>query len=310
MSIAEKLTTIAENVPNVYKAGQDSQQSTIDNLQNQLDIANNLNSTLQKSWQTYHDEINEIRNEIRNLNVDVSGDIEPLSDAIPEVYEAGKKSQYDEFWDITQENGTRTDYNMAFCNSSWTKETFKPKYNIVCTSLERGFAQFNNRNKEFDLAEHLNELGVELETTGCKRYYYAFYLAKITHLPTIDLSDSTANNNAFATSYLQIIDKLIFGEKTATASLFADAKGLTTITEIEGEICDSVDFKWSPLLKNTIIRVINSLSETTANKTITFKKTAVNNAFGINVDDVTTYPEGSEFYNLRNSKSNWNFSYA
>jgi hypothetical protein len=39
-------------------------------------------------------------------------------------------------------------------------------------------------------------------------------------------------------------------------------------------------------------------------------KAAVNNAFGIDVDDASTYPEGSEYYNLRYSKSNWTFNYA
>ena len=228
------------------------------------------------------------------------------------VYKAGKKSQYDEFWDVYQSNGTRKDYNHAFGGRGWNKETFKPKYDLKFSNMERSFLLFNDIATAFDLVEHLDNLGIKFDTKGCSRYYYAFFNARINHLPTIDISQAkdSANNNCFSTSYLKIIDKLIFGEGSILTNVFADATGLTTITEIEGNICTSVDFKWSPLLKDTIINIINALSETATGYTITFKKTAINNAFGINVDDVTTYPEGSEFYNLRNSKSNWNFSYA
>lgn len=80
---------------------------------------------------------------------------------------------------------------------------------------------------------------------------------------------------------------------------------------IVGTIKISLDFKDSTLLsKESITSIVNALSQTTSGLTITFSKTAVNNAFGINVDDPTTYPEGSEYYILRNSKSNWTFNYA
>ena len=46
------------------------------------------------------------------------------------------------------------------------------------------------------------------------------------------------------------------------------------------------------------------LAEGVTGASITLSKTAVNNAFEIDVDDTTTYPEGSEFYVLRNSKNN------
>ena len=81
--------------------------------------------------------------------------------------------------------------------------------------------------------------------------------------------------------------------------------------QIVGTIKLSLDFQDSTLLsKESIKSIVNALSQTTSGLTITFSKTAVNNAFGINVDDPTTYPEGSEYYILRNSKSNWTFNYV
>lgn len=80
---------------------------------------------------------------------------------------------------------------------------------------------------------------------------------------------------------------------------------------IDGTIKASLDFKdCKSLSKASITSIVNALSQTTSGLTITFSKTAVNNAFGINVDNPSTYPEGSEFYVLRNSRSNWTFNYA
>ena len=62
------------------------------------------------------------------------------------------------------------------------------------------------------------------------------------------------------------------------------------------------------LSKASIESVINALSTTTSNLTITFSKVAVNNAFGIDVDDESTYT--AEWNALRGSKSNWNFSFV
>ena len=47
---------------------------------------------------------------------------------VVEVYEAGKKSEYDTFWDNYQQNGTLTNYNYAFSRKSWSDENYKPKY--------------------------------------------------------------------------------------------------------------------------------------------------------------------------------------
>lgn len=44
------------------------------------------------------------------------------------VFEAGKKSQYDEFWDSFQQNGNRTAYDNGFSGICWNSENFKPKY--------------------------------------------------------------------------------------------------------------------------------------------------------------------------------------
>ena len=38
------------------------------------------------------------------------------------VYDAGKQAEYNDFWDVYQQNGKRTNYNQAFGNLGWTNE--------------------------------------------------------------------------------------------------------------------------------------------------------------------------------------------
>jgi hypothetical protein len=75
-------------------------------------------------------------------------------------------------------------------------------------------------------------------------------------------------------------------------------------------IGNDLDMSACPLSKDSIISVITSLSASASGKTLKLKKTAVNTAFGMDVDDESTYPEGSEYYELRHSKDNWTFSYV
>ena len=77
-----------------------------------------------------------------------------------EVYEAGKKAEYDRFWDAYQENGQPKQYFYAFAGIGWTDETFKPKHDII-------FNQASNLNAfqycaVTDLVKSLNDCGVVL----------------------------------------------------------------------------------------------------------------------------------------------------
>ena len=84
-------------------------------------------------------------------------------------------------------------------------------------------------------------------------------------------------------------------------------------------ISQSISLVDSPLNKKSIICLFNALSSTVSGKTLTLKKSAVNEAFGIDVDDPSTWevygPEGawfstSAYCHLRHSKDNWTISYV
>ena len=245
MSIAEKLTTVAENVPKVYEAGE----------------------------------------------------------------KAGKKTAYDEFWDSYQESGTRTDYVAGFGGRGWNDKTFKPKYDITPIYAENLFqnAQISN------LKQALIDCGVELDMSNVYQAQYFLRSSTITVMPKIDTTGMKNITSLLSyASSLTTITKLILKDdgSQVASNTFAGATKLVTMI-VEGTIGQNFDLSpCTKLSKESITSVINALSSTTTSMKLTLSKTAVNNAFGINVDDATTYPEGSEYYNLRHSKDNWTISYV
>ena len=60
-----------------------------------------------------------------------------FAEKVSEVFEAGKKSQYNKFWDEFQDNGNRRDYSYAFSNAAI--ESLIPKYKIVADKIMYAF---------------------------------------------------------------------------------------------------------------------------------------------------------------------------
>lgn len=212
----------------------------------------------------------------------IADGVTQLKQDFDDVYEAGKQAEYDAFWDAYQENGNRTDYRYGFSGTGWTEATYNPKYPIVTASFTAtSMYQYAlvTKVKNVDFSNVLN--------------YFTSIFNSCTKLKTIENIKLPTNcQGAFTAS---------FNNCTALEEF-----GFTGTIQNNG-----IDLHWSTKLnKASIERIINALSTTTSGLTVTLSKTAVNNAFGINVDDASTYPEGSEYYNLRNSKSNWTISYA
>ena len=217
----------------------------------------------------------------------------------------------DDFWDIYQDNGKRTDYNGAFAGIGWTDETFKPKYDIRPTTATNLFYYAKNIK---NLKQILIDAGVVLDTSRCTVMNNFIQSADfITHLPEIStVSCASLSQFLHWNVVLTNVDKIIL--KSDGSQTFSNCfGGLNNLVEIrfEGKFGVTVSIKESTKLsKESIISIVNALYENSVNKKITFSKTAVNKAFGIDVDDLSTYPEGSEYYNLRHSKDNWDFAYA
>ena len=208
-------------------------------------------------------------------------------------FENGKQAEYDRFWDSYQQNGKRVLYTNAFGGAGWNDETFKPKYDMQPTDA---YMMFRGTG-----ITDLTNLNVDLDFSKATNMQYMFQWADTR---IIGILNAISVNNLNSTFYyavgLQTIEKLVLREDGSNifTGTFDLASKLANIT-IEGVIGNNFDIHWSPLTKESITSIINALSPTVSGKTITFSKTAVQNAFG------TDYDSSTEWTTLKNSKSNW-----
>lgn len=196
-----------------------------------------------------------------------------IAENVPKVYEAGKKTQYDEFWDVFQQNGNRKYYPYAF-SFGWNDTNFSPKHPLANLS----------------------------------QVTYMFFNSKITDVNVdIDIHSIRADAMFSQCKQLQTIKKLIVDENTVfTSNSFYQCEALENIA-IQGVIASDINIQDSPLSKNSITYIINALSTSTSGKTLTLSEAAVNTAFettaGAGDGEVST-----RWISLEQSRPNWTIS--
>lgn len=221
----------------------------------------------------------------------VSGDYES-------AFEAGKKSQYDEFWDGFMNNGTRTSFPYAF--AYWSDKIFYPKYDIRPTNANSMFTNSSISN----IKQRLIDCGVVLDTSKVQNFTQMFgYMTNLTHLPVIDARLATTMYLTFVNcNKLVQVEKIILSENSGDifAQTFDNCTSLVDIT-FEGVIGGTIRlWQSTKLSKASITSVINALSTATSNLTAYFSKTAVETAFGSTAS--------AEWTTLVGTKSNWTIS--
>lgn len=164
------------------------------------------------------------------------------------VFDAGKKSEYDTFWDSYQENGNKVAYRLAFFGSGWNDTTFKPKYPM---KMYKGQQQMQ-----------------------------AFYYFRGTHIDVDIDFRAVGNAQVFqSASLLKTISKLIVTDEVTYTNWFAGCTALEDIT-IEGTIGNDISFSDCALLtKGSIESIIDALSGTVTGKTLTVNAAAKQAAF-------------------------------
>lgn len=168
-----------------------------------------------------------------------------MVDKITDVFNAGKKSEYDKFWDSIQDYGNRTDYRYAF--SRCAEIDFKPKYDFNFGVSFWMFAYA--KNVEFD---------------------YVF-----------DLSNASSINNMFYDcNYLKKIKKIILKADGSQAleQIIYECNELEEV-EFEGVIGGSnMNCATSSKLNHkslmSIINTLKDFSGTTTTRTLTLHKNA------------------------------------
>mgnify|MGYP006864373751 CR=1 FL=1 len=221
-----------------------------------------------------------------------------------EVYAAGKKAEYDAFWDAYQQNGNRKDYSNAFSGTGWTPETLKPKYKVVPgereTDAEGMFYRFNwiregitNDLLDFSKIAHL------FDFSNVTKAASLFHSAAIDNI-IVDISNATNCSYAFYTSWgTNGLTNITL--KVSENTPLHDAFGGThrNLSFIDGSIIgQNISLSGaSDLTKQSFINVVNALSSSASGKTATFKKSAKEVAF-----------TADEWATLIGTKPNWTIS--
>ena len=196
----------------------------------------------------------------------------------------GKQAEYDNFWEMFQDGGRRTNYRRAFIY--WMEEP-KPKY-FTELSNDVGIDRSTNG------AEVFTALGLKSNATTnnpqgdmidvsyvcsmfdfskCANVNNLFANARAKNI-TVNLSGCNTITRAFANGDYGRLDNITvtFSEKNVFDNTFTGTNTLTTLT-IKGTIGNSISFADSPLLTSESVQsVIDALATVTEAKTITFNE--------------------------------------
>ncbi len=205
----------------------------------------------------------------------------------------GRQSEYDRFWEEFQSfSGQET--QCMFAGKGWTKEIFKPKRDI---KVKNGYLFFYNNNMAEDLSQLLSNLGVKLDTSEMFNGQYLFWYSRFTRVPEIDIRATTTAGQTlemFRTNSLVTIDGIITNETNVyNSAMFNGATNLKNLS-FKGNIGNTINFQWCPLSRESISNIIEHLSPSVTEQTVTFKKSAKEAAF---TDD--------EWEALKATKPNW-----
>ena len=212
--------------------------------------------------------------------MNIAEKLKNISENVLKVFNAGRRSQHDEFWDAFQNNGNRDNYQYAF-GDGWNNSNLKPKYDIKPISIGAA-AMFKNCRFSGNLKEHFEKLGITIDTSGATSVGSMFQNAdKITEVPFLDLSTctNTLGNTFNGCTSLVTLHLELFEINKPVSTTFKDCQSLTDLT-IDGTIgVYGFNLEDSPkLTAKSIVSVINALSSENGGS-LTLSETAVNNAF-------------------------------
>ena len=182
------------------------------------------------------------------------------------VYAAGVKSEYDRFWDEFQLNGTRRMYANGFCMNSWTKETFKPKYDMKPTTSQFMFAYWGAGGRSNDVEPiDLREISVSIDFSESTNVTSLFNgNGMITGVGAIDTSSAPALSTMFyGAAALVTIEKLILkADGSQTFSNTFSACGKLADLAVEGTIGQALSLSaCTKLTHESLMSVIGCLKD-------------------------------------------------
>ena len=236
-----------------------------------------------------------------------------------EGVEAGKKSEYDAFWDAQQLNGNRREYSYFGAGVYIPSDIWlNPKYPFVLENTANNFMRdFNTavsasyggpggHRAPTDLS------GWEIDASSATESTDFFYNASVKNI-NVDLSNSNSLIRAFCGSNRGLVNNITVkvSEKCASFSQAfyynVNANYCTDVVRFaEGSViaAGNLNLSYCRQSKESLASVINALSYTTTGLTVTLRLAAVNTAFETSAGaaDGST---SEEWLALAATKPNW-----
>ena len=196
-----------------------------------------------------------------------------IAERVPIVYEAGRKSEHDRFWDIIQNHGNRNAYQSAFAN--WDCEHIHPKYKIVPTTGNMSQMFYSNKSLKKIEAEYFDFSKVPTATYASASLYYTFQFCSELEEIEVELPADFITGAFHGCSKLHTIAGIKVKETTTFSSNpFHSCSALEEI-RFEGTIGNSLDLHWSTKLSmESLSSIVRALSKTVTGQTITLPTTA------------------------------------
>lgn len=225
----------------------------------QIDITQNGTTTLATAGK-YCD---------RNVDISVSVDTAtPYNEGLAQ----GKDEAWNTFWDTFQANGERQYYFRAFTYCvgvyGWTDETYNPKYTIVCKGTNGARSIFEENTNITDV-----KVPIIIDGTSMNSTFYGATAVK--RIPSLTLQNGATFTAPFGRCY-ELEEMIVYG----------------TIENNGFDLRNS-----SKLNHDSIVSIINALSNTTSGLTVALSATAKANAF-----------TNEEWATLIATKTNWTIS--
>ncbi|MEE0897232.1 MAG: hypothetical protein U0L88_06340 [Acutalibacteraceae bacterium] len=202
-----------------------------------------------------------------------------MPNGINEVYQNGEEAMLDSMWEALQGGGTRTNYNSSFFdNTTFTKKTFKPKYDIRPTGTncylwtQKAVPDKEKLRTEgqVNMIELEKERGIVFDFSNVTSFDAAFAGGLFSHLSTIDLKSATSLNLAFSGVYLsgpyqdlllRRIERLICYETNDLSQNCFSYQYFLEHIGFEGVIGKSINVRYCPLSVESMNKLFACLKD-------------------------------------------------
>ncbi len=179
MSIAEKLTAVAENEQRVAQILSDCNQHLSGRLDDEAKTLTELPDKIVAMYDCGAE----------------NGYADGYTTGYSEGYSSGIQAEYDKFWDAYQNNGTLTNYYQLFMQSGWDDTTFNPKYPITCSGTQS--YHVTNASQIFYNC-YITEINIPITVTGLPMTQTFYNCTKLEKIADLTLNGVTGFSQCFS----------------------------------------------------------------------------------------------------------------